>query len=322
MASDPRTAAVALLREHLDRRATGVLHDPAVVAAVVGVERIACAAGRADPDVLAAALDGAGDEWPDGDVAWTVADAVSHVAEALHARHVGRRPLAAVVNRDAGRHGIAVDAVLLRTAVRAGTRTWAAHPYMAQRYGRRGARFTTSDSAWLVGLLDSGEDLVVREVSWLAGVLAGRGMPSWLLEDHLTTLADAVDDATGQPDRAAVLAVAAEHLSTTRRRAVPDDVLSDAEQALTGAGHGQVVPRAGALVAAAVADVATGLVADDAVTVGWIAAQGPSSWGAAVRSLGDDVRVGVRDRLAGRSLSGRSPSRSHAGPSSPRDARR
>ena len=144
--------ARGLLLEHVDRTVTGLLEDPAVVAAVVGVERLVVATGSTDPATLRGALDPAGH--PDADVAEVVAEALASVAAGLERRDGGEPVDAGVVNPDAGRHEIVADAQLLRAGVRASQRSYDATPYYRLRYGGRGARFASTDTAWLISLAD------------------------------------------------------------------------------------------------------------------------------------------------------------------------
>lgn len=111
-----------------------------------------------------------------------IADALSSTSE---------RPIRARdVNQDAGNHVVTTDPRELVAAVDGGLRTWRAFPYYAARFAERGERFTRSDSAWLVTLADhpTGE----RQITWLAGLLAARGMPSYLLEVNLGHLHEAL----------------------------------------------------------------------------------------------------------------------------------
>ncbi len=92
------------------------------------------------------------------------------------------------LNPDAGTHGIADDLSEIAAALRAGELSWRAFPYYEARYGARGQRFTRSDSAWLVTLCRLEPPQVRRHVTWLGQVLAARGMPRLMLEEHLLRL--------------------------------------------------------------------------------------------------------------------------------------
>ncbi len=271
-------AARDLLRDHADRAATGVLTDPAAVAAVVGVERIACAAGEWQADVLAGLV-----EAPPGedDLGWVVGDVVEQVAAALIAPPHGSVPDAAAVNFEAGHHVIATDAVLLRAAVRAGHRSLEEMPYYRIRYGHRGLRFTTSDSAWLVGMVGAGEGVVSQQVGWVARVLAVRGMPTWLLQRHLDALVEEVAGAVPDADVTG-LAATGDALAAQRRAHVADAALRRADDLVAevladvASPPAEAIPRVGAVLAAAHADVAAGVVPDDAAVAGWLVDRDPA----------------------------------------------
>jgi len=98
----------------------------------------------------------------------------------------GARPVTAL-NREAGSHVITTDPRELGAALRAGKRSWRRFPYYERRYGDRGRRFTRSDSAWIVTLTRSPHD-AEGQLRWLGALLAARGMPRWLLEEHLEGL--------------------------------------------------------------------------------------------------------------------------------------
>src|SRR6476661_4624532 len=109
-----------LLLTHADRAVTGPLEDPAVVAAVVGIERLVVATGSTDPRTLRAAVTGQVVPGSDaGQIAELVAEARSHVAAGLIRRDSGQAVDAGVVNPASGGYEITTDATLLRAAVRA-----------------------------------------------------------------------------------------------------------------------------------------------------------------------------------------------------------
>jgi len=95
---------------------------------------------------------------------------------------------ATLLNVDAGHHALPEDLREIAAALRAGEVTWEKYGYYDARFGERGKSFTRSDSAWLAALCACDPPLIVREVRWLGSVLAHRGMPRYLLEDHLGVL--------------------------------------------------------------------------------------------------------------------------------------
>ena len=268
---DSADAVTEFLLAHVDRATTGPLDDPAVVAAVVGVERLVVATGSTDAHVLRDALAGRPVAGADaGHVADLVAEARGHVAAGLIRRDSGQSVDAGVVNPASGGYEITTDANLLRAAVRAAQGSIDAMPYYGARYGARGSRFATTDSAWLISLAGLGTDRAIHQVEWLARVLAARGMPSWLLEIHLDALVAEVRTVADE-DAVGSLPAAALALAAVRRRHVDDDLLRSADEwADEALGDALPVPRAGALMAAAVADQRAGVTRDDSSLVDWL----------------------------------------------------
>src|SRR6478735_6248135 len=260
-----------LLLTHADRAVTGPLEDPAVVAAVVGIERLVVATGSTDPRTLRAAVTRQVVPGSDaGQIAALVAEAHSHVAAGLLRRSTGQAIDAGVVNPASGGYEITTDATLLRAAVRAAQGSIDAMPYYGIRYGERGSRFATTDSAWLISLATLAESRAVPQVQWLSRVLAARGMPTWLLEMHLDAL---VSEVRSVADPAAVgsLPAAADALAVARRRHVDDELIRSADDwADEALGQDLPVPRSGALMAAAIADERSGVTRDDRVLVDWL----------------------------------------------------
>ncbi|GAA2740116.1 hypothetical protein GCM10009868_00980 [Terrabacter aerolatus] len=275
-----------LLLSHVDRATVGALDDPAVVAAVVAVERLVVATGSTNPELLRDALEGRPVTGADANhLAELVEEGRGHVSAGLIRRASGQAVDAGVVNPASGGYEITTDATLLRAAVRAAQGSIDAMPYYGARYGARGSRFATTDSAWLISLAPLEPERAVHQVEWLARVLAARGMPSWLLEIHLGALVTEVrsvvgpaagTDPEGEPaadDAEAVgsLPAAALALATTRRQHVDDDLMRTAERWVDEAlGAAQPVPRTGALLAAAVADTSAGVTRDDGSLVDWL----------------------------------------------------
>jgi hypothetical protein len=265
------TEARQLLLAHTDRAASGSLEDPAVVAAVVGVERLVVATGSTDEQTLRDALEGRPVPGSDaGAVATLVGEAERHVLAGLARRASGQSVDAGVINPDAGTYRMTTDATLLRAAVRAAQRSFDVMPYYRIRYGERGSRFASSDSAWLISLAPLGPDRATRQVLWLSGVLAGRGMPSWLMETHLDELVGEVRAVAGEAAVGA-LPAARDAVAGARRAHVDDDLLAQADAwADDLLGAALPVPRTGALLAAATADALAGVTLDDHPLVDWL----------------------------------------------------
>ena len=175
----------------------------------------------------------------------------------------------------------------LAAAEQAGERSWAAWPYYGRRYGERGRQFTRSDSAWIATLPGWPAAVVERQLRWLGALLAARGMPRLLLEEHLRVLHEEL--VATVPERAAQYASllqVADRLRSEREAAMPERELRRLETGfddlLGGAMEDDL--RAGALIAAAVADERAGVPQAVASLLDWLAdpARFPAVWLAAV----------------------------------------
>lgn len=107
---------------------------------------------------------------------------------------------------------------------------WRAYPYLEERFGERGKRFAASDTGYLVVLAGLDASVVVDQVLWLAGVLAPRGLPSWLLECQLRHLSRS-GQRRGWPG-AATMQVAEQRLRELRESRMPPVVLEAVAQRL------------------------------------------------------------------------------------------
>jgi hypothetical protein len=194
------------------------------------------------------------------------------------------------LNPAAGMHRITTDPLELEAALRAGERSWSRVPYYRLRYGERGASFTRSDSAWLVTLLDAEFDLALAQVLWLGRLLSVRGMPRWLLEDHLRVLHGELREVgAGPAERHEPLLELSRVLAQMRSVHMPDERLMAVDRsfsAAVGPELAAVMPHAGALLAAARADVADGLVSALPAVSDWLAdpSRFPPRWIAGVHA--------------------------------------
>lgn len=177
------------------------------------------------------------------------------------------------INPSAGDHPIPQDERELAAALDAGHRCFGIHPYLRERFGERGLRFTLSDSAWLATLAAQDGNNVARQVRWLAGVLAHRGMPSYLLQLHLEILHEELVRATEAVGRHDRLLSGAAVLAELRRPHVTDRAMQAAndefEQAV-GEPWASRMRNTGCLVAAAVADERSGITDSSQALLGWL----------------------------------------------------
>ena len=92
------------------------------------------------------------------------------------------------INPEAGNHPIPGDKREIQAALNASNRSWNEYPYYEKRYGKRGRRFSDSDTCWLATLTALDQIDLQKQVDWLCRVLATRGMPSLMMETILRYL--------------------------------------------------------------------------------------------------------------------------------------
>lgn len=126
---------------------------------------------------------------------------------------------ASSINPDAGNYPITDDPRELEAARVAGERCLQEIPYVDQRYGERGRRYTHSDGAWLATLARCDRS-AMKQIFWLGRVLAGRGMPRYVLERHLELMVEELQKAVPDGDYSK-LRDAAEELRRERLTHVP-----------------------------------------------------------------------------------------------------
>ena len=161
-------------------------------------------------------------------------------------------------NPEAGDVPAPIDPGDRELAERSAKVVWRAFPYFAWRYGERGRAFGRSDAGYLVTLLEHDERTCRRQVSWLIGVLAPRGMPSILMEYQLESLGRLWSRERHMRDNR-FLALAA-GLRGARLEVLEDAVFRECESLCRAAGAGSPERRgAGLLIAGAVVDHAVGV---------------------------------------------------------------
>lgn len=192
--------------------------------------------------------------------------------------------LAASLNPEAGIHPIPQDPRELEAARQAGIRSLQAYPYFVWRYGERGRRFTDSDGAWLVTLEKYPQARIDRQVAWLGGLLATRGMPRILLQRHLELLyEELILRVPEKQDRYAKLLAAADRLAEARRARIGDADLERIDEAFeraAGPDWRARLPGSGMILTGAVADEHAGLEGTLASVREWFGdpARFPSRW--------------------------------------------
>ena len=194
------------------------------------------------------------------------------------------------INPEAGRHAVPADSREVAASIRAGDHCWNKYAYFEQRYGERGRRFARSDAAWKATLYHYEPEQISQQVRWLGRVLAGRGMPTFLLQDQLEVLVRELTAAVPEKkaDYEKLLPAAAE-LGAARRRH-----LSDAQFAALAAEFDQAVglewcarmPHVGTLLACAVADELEGSQLAVSSLRSWLTepARFPAEWIAAAEA--------------------------------------
>lgn len=173
-------------------------------------------------------------------------------------------------NPDSGSHPLPSDPLEIEAVLQATQRSYDTNPYYHARYGTRGRAFAHADGGYLVTLTNTWQSYVNEQVSWLASLLAARGMPSWLLEVHLHVLQEELNSRVPSGTaRFAKLGRAADRLRKLRcaRMAQGDFDAVAADFNLT-AGAG--IDNVGCLLASAVCDERGGSAQAVASLVTWL----------------------------------------------------
>lgn len=199
------------------------------------------------------------------------------------------------VNPEAGDHAMPQSETEIARALRCAEAAWREFPYLAMRYGERGRRFTSSDSCWLVSLGELDEAELLSALSWLRDLLAGRGLPSLILERHLATIAD---DLRLHPAEGALaagaFAAASAHFRAEREQVLPAatqlELVALWEPRLVAC-SGPTVPGAAAIVVAARLDAVRDVPRAWEATYPWFrdAARFSDSWIATIDGLAGDL---------------------------------
>jgi heme oxygenase len=212
------------------------------------------------------------------------------------------------INPEAGRHPVPADAREVQASLQAADVCWQRFPYYEHRYGERGRRFARSDAAWLATLCQYDPAQIIQQVRWLGRVLAGRGMPTLLLQVQLEILVEALAAAIPEktPEYEKLSQSAAELLESRRKHLADDHLEAIAAEfdRSVGPEWSARFPHTGALLVCAVADELEG--SDGAVESlrPWMtdAARFPVEWVAAAEATLVQARKQAR-RTASASVS-------------------
>jgi len=127
----------------------------------------------------------------------------------------------AALNPEAGELQITQDKTLIEIAKKSNEICWYQFPYFEYRFKERGYRFGLSSNAWSLTLLNMEYSLALSQALWLTKVLAGRGMPSLLLQKQYLII-DAELTKNKEITNNQNFAKIAEHIHQQR-----EDILSD-----------------------------------------------------------------------------------------------
>lgn len=199
-------------------------------------------------------------------------------------------------NPEAGHHPLPDEPAEIRASLRAAERCLGRLPYLRLRFGPRGDAFTRTDSGFLTTLAGFPLDHVIEQVQWLAGLLACRGMPRWLMETHLDILADELVAAI--PDRAAEFRRLRQAAAVLRRerRVILSQASFDALASAFAREGGNPVPHFGEVAVSAVCDEAFGIAAAVTSVASWLETSDavPAAWRGSALALIQHARQAVR----------------------------
>jgi hypothetical protein len=172
-------------------------------------------------------------------------------------------------NREAGDTPAPSDPLEIAIAHRAGAVVWRAVPYFAFRFGERGRRFGLSDGAWVLTLAGLPNDARTAQLSWLAGLLSPRGIPSWLLEVQLAATCRAGRKLAWSGGQG--LDDGRRHLADRRRSVLAEASFVEAGDRFARlVGPSRRATGTGRIIASAHADVALGLCPSVSSVVDWL----------------------------------------------------
>ncbi|MCG8350902.1 MAG: biliverdin-producing heme oxygenase [Chloroflexales bacterium] len=232
------------------------------------------------------------------DAAYEAFRGIERIIEVLHpiANTQDLRELVTSLNSSAGNHQIPDNILEIRAAFRAGERSQQQLPYYEMRYGTPGRRYTWSDATWLAALTREEQAKINDQIVWLAQFLSQRGMPQWMMEQHLEILyQELVKVIPEKQDEYAKLLVTANVLADMRRVWLSDEVLLSLAQDFdeqAGPEWSARLPLTGFLLASAVADEHAGMTKAVTSLEGWLTepSRFPKRWIEAVHATIQQAR--------------------------------
>ncbi len=200
------------------------------------------------------------------------------------------------INPEAGDHGMPRQPLEVALALRAGRAAWERFPYLHERFGDRGRRFTSSDSCWLVSLTHMPVEAATAQLRWLRRVLASRGIPTVILETHLRAIAAALTaEFADHAQRSARYGPFLSGLEAERQSTADAEVVAPLVQSCETrlrACSGYAIDSAAALIASARRDERSGIAGAFAATLTWFndPKRFAPDWVAAVDELAASLR--------------------------------
>ncbi len=207
-------------------------------------------------------------------------------------------------NPEAGNHPVCQDPREISAVMAASLQCLVDYPYLVYRFGARGRRFADSDGAWLVYLTTLEPEYMLSQVLWSGRLLASRGLPQLLVENHLRLLHRELCRLIPEnQDRYDTLLFCADHIRRTRQELLSEDVVEALKSdfcSQTGLYGNFAAEEAAKLIIAAVIDEAQGLPNATDSLLPWLAdpMRRPASWIKTVRIIMDRAHRAIAAKKA------------------------
>ncbi len=204
------------------------------------------------------------------------------------------------LNPDAGYHPVPENAEEIQAAVHAALKCREEFPYFDKRFPERSAKFTRSDTAWLVTLASLPRPLCLQQVRWLGRVLGCRGMPRITLERQLELLhEELVVAAPSRAEKYAGLQEAAGDLKKERQRYINDESFTTLSRHFHIATDGELqgkLKNTGKLIISALCDEAGGITGATDSIICWLtdSKRFSDEWISAVKNTMESARREMR----------------------------